>query len=207
MKTADFLENKIKKERAQALFGNDWQQIIINAIMNIKDRFIAKPVYYDTKKGNVEAGSYTMGWRIDIVDKPARNKQSLTTELQLTQQQKLEILGGINLSEDKKNCVVGNTKIPNSGVANYILIEQDFKNAQDILNNLIDIADYNIPMYLSFRAVNYRSKTNAMDGNRSLGVYVKWMQNDYLLIFDHPLELGAKDVLAQFKKERMLDNK
>lgn len=203
MNNADFLENKISKNRAMIIFGESWKEIITNSIKDIIPLFNQREVYYPIGKGNIKPGSYTMGWRIDIVDKPG-GKQSLTTKISLTDQQKNEIFGGQNLSKDKKDAKIIDHIVENSGVANYILFESNFTEAQQILDALIPIHKYSKPLYLTFRAVNYRSLEDKIDGNRPLGVYVKWSKTNYSIVFDDPLSFGAKDILSQFKQERMI---
>ena len=197
---ADFLENKLSAKRAQEIFGESWKEILINSIKPLIPLFEKSQIYFPEKKGSVSAGSYTMGWRCDFIKrKPIRN-ESLTTPLILTKEQKKEIFSGINLDSSKRNAKIIDTIIPNSGVANYFLTESANENtAQGIINNLIPIEDVDIDIDITFRRVNYRSIEDKIDGNRPLAVYVDWKNNK--LIFNHPLEYGAKnDILKVFKE-------
>lgn len=66
----------------------------------------------------------------------------------------------------------------NSGVANYILIESSsILTAQDVLNQMVSVDEYakqNSVIFCAFKAQNYRSIEDKVDGNRPLAVYVNW---------------------------------
>lgn len=199
---ADFLENKISAERAQAIFGDSWKEILINSISPLIPLFEESQIYFPEAKGHNAAGSYTMGWRCDFIErKPSKGKSSsLKAPLILSKEQKKEILSGINLNPSKRNAKIMDTIIPNSGVADYFLVESTNQNtAQEIIDSLIPIEDVDIEIDITFRRVNYRSIEHKIDGNRPLAVYVDWKNNK--LVFDHPLEYGAKnDILKIFKE-------
>jgi len=197
---ADFLENKLTAKRAKDIFGNSWQEILINSIKPLINEFETSQIYFPEKTGRIIAGSYTMGWRCDLIKRKPHSRTALTTPIVLTKEQKKEIFSGINLDSSKKDAKIIDTIVPNSGIANYFLMESDNENsAQDIINNLIPIENVDIDIDITFRRVNYRSVQNAIDGNRPLAVYMDWKNNK--LIYDHPLEYGAKnDILKEFKE-------
>ena len=120
----------------------------------------------------------------------------------LSEEQKAEIFLGTNLPAEKRNAKVNGEIIENSGVANRILIDsENYLTAQEIINGLLKIEDYNPECFLAFRAVNYRSIEDKIDGNRPLAVWVNWKdKNSPEIIFDSPLIVGAKnDALKIFK--------
>lgn len=197
--SADFLENKISAIRAEQIFGKDWSSILTNSISSIQNKFYEKQLYYPVKKGNIAAGSYTMGWRLDVINK---NSGTLTCPIILTQQQKEEIFLGTALSDTKRHVKVNDLLVLNAGVANRILIDSEkYNSAQEIIDNLIAIENYSIDCYLTFRAVNYRSIENKIDGNRPLAVWVNWEEKEPKIIFDSPLKYGSKnDILKKFKE-------
>lgn len=43
---ADFIENKINSERAEALLGENWKQIIVNATSSLSNAFYNKKLIY-----------------------------------------------------------------------------------------------------------------------------------------------------------------
>lgn len=185
---ADFIENKVSATRAERIFGNEWDKIITSTALSLRSRFEEKQIYYPEKRGRIEKGSYTIGWRLDITNKKSGN---LSVPFSLTSKQKEEIIYGTSLDENKRNAIVNGKKVPNCGVANYILLEgYEFSTPQEIINNLLTIENYSIPYYASFKAVNYRSETKQIDGNRPLAVYIDW--NTKEIIFSNPLVYGAK---------------
>lgn len=199
---ADFLENKLTAKRAQEIFGDSWKEILINSITPLIPLFEKSQIYFPEKKGRIYAGSYTMGWRCDLIKRKPIRGESLTTPLVLTKEQKKEIFFGTNLDALKRNAKIIDTIVPNSGVANYFLVESINENtAQGIIDNLISIDDIDIDVDITFRRVNYRSIEDKIDGNRPLAVYVDWKNNK--LVFNHPLEYGAKnDVLRMLKETK-----
>lgn len=113
----------------------------------------------------------------------------------LNREQIIDVYAGTNLTEEKKNAIVDNKEIYNSGIANFILFEDaPIATAQDAINSLIPIHDYvdqHPDIYFACKALNYRTFVNKYDGNRPLAVYVKWfVENqklDYKLCFNSPL--------------------
>lgn len=200
MDTADFYENKLSAERAKIIFGDNWSDIIINTIKPLIPAFKNSQIYFPEKKGNIAAGSYTMGWRCDLIKRKPIRKGSLTTPLILSKDQIKEIFSGAHLSLDKRNAKIIDKIIPNSGVANYFLngISEN-ATAQDIIDSIIPIEQCDLDIDMTFRRVNYRSIEDKIDGNRPLAVFINWRTNE--LIFDHPLIYGAKnDILKTFKE-------
>ena len=198
---ADFIENKISLERYRRIFGNDFAPLL-SAINSLKQQFLDRQIIYPTKTGRIEAGSYTMGWRVDIV-----NKQSgvLCAPLPITTEQKINIFFGGNLEENKRNALINGQTIYNSGVANALLLNsENYKTAQEILDALIQPEDYQVPLYIAFKAVNYRSLSDKIDGNRPLGVAIDWTNhNNPKFIFDKPLQYGAKNDMLKIFKEHI----
>lgn len=196
---ADFLENRLKAERAEIIFGENWSDIITASALQLKDKFEKRQIYFPEKKGRVEKGSYTMGWRCDIINK---NSGELTCPVVLTLEQKKEIFSGSNLSDEKRNVKVNNILINNAGVANKILLNSErYSSAQEILDALIAIENYDPECFLAFKAVNYRSLSDKIDGNRPLAVWINWELPNPIPIFTSPLKYGARDdILKMFKR-------
>ncbi len=195
---ADFLENKIKAERAEQIFGSEWQTIIRNSVEQIRDALNDRRLIYRLDAGRTEKGSITLGWKFELVN---RGGGRLSNSIVLTNEQYKDVLSGNNLSDDKKNAYVDNERINNSGVANYILTGDNFNNANTVLENLQTIDDYiasHPEIYFACKALNYRSFSEKFDGDRPLVVQVEWqIQNNQLtpnLIFDRPLTYNGREV-------------
>lgn len=192
---ADFLENKITAERAESLFGKDYKEFFQKSMIPIQDKFIKKQKYFPEKTGRIEANSYTLGWRIDIIDKLSGE---LCVPLQIPKETLLHIISGDNLPDLKKHCSVNGTVVKNSGIANYFLQTDNPSSAQEVLDNLIHIEDYNSNVYLTFRAVNFRKNSGRCE-SRHLGVYVTWENGEPECHFDNPLGYTSTMIRNKYK--------
>lgn len=198
---ADFLENKIKAERAEQLFGSEWRSLIEQSTLKIKDKFFAKPLIYKDKHKRTEKGAITLGWKFELMNKLSGE---LSAEMLLSKAQYLDVYAGNNLPSDKRNAFVNGEKINDSGVANYILFGNQFSSAQNILAKIERIEDYitHCPrIYFACKALNYRTFERKYDGNRPLAVQVKWnVQGRKLsptLTFNQPLQVNGKEMKEQ----------
>lgn len=191
-KNANFLENKISANRAQQLFGDNWENIISNATSKLKPKFFSRKLIYKEKFGKTNKGAITLGWKFELLNVKSGE---LSGNMYLNREQIIDVYAGTNLTEEKKNAIVDNKEIYNSGIANFILFEDaPIATAQDAINSLIPIHDYvdqHPDIYFACKALNYRTFVNKYDGNRPLAVYVKWfVENqklDYKLCFNSPL--------------------
>lgn len=189
---ADFLENKISDKRAQQIFGDDWSNIIRNATNSIRKKFYSRKLIYKDKYRKTDKGAITLGWKFEFVNK---NNGELSGEMQLTKKQIIDVYSGTNLPKNKRNSIVNGKEIKNSGVANYILFEDEKINCiQDVVDKMIPIVKYaeeHPKIYFACKALNYRSYKNKYDGKRPLAVFVDWEVKDnklsHTLNFDAPL--------------------
>lgn len=197
---ADFLENKISSERAELIFGPDWKSIISKSTLNIKGDFNDRDLVYKVKSGRTNAGSITLGWKFELVNKLSGN---LSGKILLSQAQLMDVYAGINLPIDKKNSVIDGEVIVNSGIANYILTGEldSFQSASSVINAIVKINDYvktHRDIYFACKALNYRTFESKFDGNRPLSVFVDWSVIDGKLtpklIFDNPLNTKGNEV-------------
>lgn len=207
-KDADFLGNKISAETAISIFGDQWQSIICNSIIkNIRQKIEQRKLIYKKKYGKTNAGSICLGWRLDIMNKISGD---LSGELVLTNGQKYEILTGENSSEDKKNSLINNEIIEDSGIANYMIdniVLNDLENVDQIaqyckvINN-----DYaaDLSMFFALKALNYRSFDCKWDGDRPLAVAINWSVEENKLkpkiIFDEPLVIKGNQMAQNLKR-------
>jgi len=203
---ADFLENKIKYERAKEIFGDDVDVILKNSISHIRKTFDNQYLVLFDKYKRSEARTIKLGWKFELLNKPAGE---LSGKLELTTSQVIDIYSGQNLPEDKKNAYIEGEIVENSGVANYILIIDESKEytLNDILNRLIPIEKYaemHPHIYYGCKALNYRIDVDKWDGDRPLAVYVKWTLDDGLLngelVYDEPLKKKGNVIGENLRK-------
>lgn len=209
-KNADFLENKIRLERAIEILGDEAQEIIEKSLRAIKQVFEDSPLVYFQAHGNTRALSITMGWRFEFINKLGGKKAGL---IQLTDRQKMNVYAGTELSQDKKDCKVNGSLVRDSGVANYIMVVEDVGNSlEHYLDNMQSIEDYikDKEIYFACKALNYRCGEGKWEANRALAVYVDWtLKNNKLyskLVFDKPLSIEGgvignhvKEILSSLK--------
>lgn len=200
-KNADFLENKMKHDRAVEIFGEKADEIIMRATESIRDQFAKTPIVYFSKKGHTDAKSITLGWKFEFVNKDGGN---LSASMRLSHQQIMDVYSGTTLPKDKKDAIVNGKVIENSGIANYILIVNqeedltiaDFENSLQTIKHFVDTEHPTI--YFACKALNYRLVRDKWDGDRPLSVYVDWqLKNGKLhstLKFDRPLTIKGNEV-------------
>ena len=188
---ADFIENKMSAERAEQLFGSNWKEVIEHSTLAIADRFAERMLIYTDKFKRTGKGSITLGWKFELMNK---NSGELSGKMLLTMNQIVDVYAGSNLSLDKRNASVCGNNIPNSGIANYILMDESVKSAQDVIDKMIPIREYvyrHPEIYFACKALNYRTFEEKWDGDRPLAVQVKWSADEGKLIpqlvFDRPL--------------------
>ncbi len=200
---ADFIENKTTAERAEALFGDNWIQIITSATRSIERAFYSKKLIYKVKSKRTEAGAITLGWKYELMNKSAGE---LSGVVDLTREQIIDVYAGTHISDEKKNANVNGKIIRNSGIANYILMDDNLTSTQEVIDNIVSIESYvkKYPtIYFACKALNYRTYKNKYDGNRPLSVYVDWSVKDGKLhselVFDNPLVIRGDFVANKLK--------
>lgn len=201
---ADFVENKISAERAEQLFGKDWAVMIENSTTAISDRFAERMLIYKNKFKRTEKGAITLGWKFELLNK---NSGDLSGKMLLTEEQVIDVYAGSNLAEDKCNAMVDGKVIEKSGIANYILMDEDIDSAQDIIDKMISIKEYvkmNPDIYFACKALNYRTFAKKWDGNRPLCVQVNWNVEENKLIpqlvYDKPLTVKGNEMAERLMK-------
>lgn len=195
---ADFIENKTNAERAKALFGDEWEDIIMNATESIRRVFESKKLIYKNGAGKTERGAITLGWKYELLNKTGGG---LSGRVDLTREQIIDVYAGTHISRDKRNASVNGEIIENCGIANFILMNDTVVSTQEVIDNLYTIDEY-VDMYpevyFACKALNYRTFRCKYDGNRPLSVYVNWyVENCQLcheLVFDEPLAVGGNEV-------------
>lgn len=195
---ADFIENKMSAERAEQLFGPSWQTIIEESTTAIQERFAERMLIYRNKFKRTNKGAITLGWKFELMNKSSGD---LSGKMLLTEEQVIDVYAGSNLSEEKKNASVCGEIVPNSGVANYILMDESVETAQEVIERMIPIEEYvrNHPeIYFACKALNYRTFEEKWDGNRPLSVQVDWNALDGKLVpklvYDKPLLVKGNEM-------------
>ncbi len=203
---ADFIENKTSAERAEQILGPDWEEIVLASTMMLYEVFESKPLIYIDKQAKTEAGSFALGWKYELLNK---HSGKLSGQVTLTKDQVMDVYAGTHLSADKRHAMVNGKIIPNSGVANAILITDSayYGSCEEVLKDLIPIEEYvehNGDVYFACKALNYRSFEDKYDGARPLAVYVDWKvvngKLDASLVFDRPLLKNGRDAYEKLKK-------
>jgi hypothetical protein len=195
---ADFIENKMSAERAEQLFGPNWKEVIEYSTLAIADKFAERMLIYINKFKRTGKGSITLGWKFELMNK---NSGELSGKMFLSMNQVVDVYAGSNLSMDKRNASVCGRNIADSGIANYILMDESVNSAQDVINKMIPIREYvyrHPEIYFACKALNYRTFEEKWDGDRPLAVQVEWYADqDKLipqLIFDRPLLVKGNEV-------------
>lgn len=179
---ADFIENKMSAERAEQLFGEDWADIIEQSTTAIREKFDERILIYKNKFKRTEKGAITLGWKFELLNK---NSGELSGKMLLTEEQVIDVYAGGNLADDKRNAMVAGKNIENSGVANYILMDEDVHSAQDVIDKMVPIKEYVMmhpDIYFACKALNYRTFAEKWDGDRPLSVQVNWYAKDNKLV-------------------------
>jgi len=196
---ADFLENKIKLERAIEILGNDAQSLIEASTTKVRNAFESEQLVFIDKKGKTGEKCITLGWKFEFMNKPSGGKSGL---MQLTDSQKHDIYAGTNLPVSKINCTVNKHLIANSGIADYILeVDPEInQNVDFYISKLVRIEDFvrNKDIYFACKALNYRAVVDKWDGNRPLAVYIDWnlISNKLIgnVVFSNPLSKKGNEI-------------
>ena len=200
-----FVENKITAKRAEAIYYPDpWSNIICGQINEIRDTFLAKPVIYFEKKGRIEKGSITLGWRYEMEHNGKRKLQ-----VKIRQDIAPQVWKNKGAQARYRDGIVDGEKIPFSGMPNFCLTIEpdDVKTADDIFRNLVsmdELIQTHGNITAAFLAQNYRSHKKKQEGNtRDLGVWINWkIVNGKLWcehVFDKPLEMESGPRLENLK--------
>lgn len=195
---ADFLENKTNAGRAEQLFGNKWKDVIETSTLHIREQFEQRVRIYKEKFARTEKGAITLGWKFELLNKPGGD---LSGRMNLSKQQVYDVYAGTNLSPDKRNAYVNGRIVPDSGVAEYILVTDNVSSAQDVIDRMMTIEEYiriHPDIYFACKALNYRTFKKKYDGDRPLAVQVDWRVSGGKLtselIYDRPLEMNGREM-------------
>ena len=196
MENASFVENKIKKKRAETIFGDHWSHIIKQQIIQIKKKIQNEPLFYLKCSGNTEKGSIKLGWRYELEYGGTR---LLGTPIQ--QNVARSVWTNKNGKQEYRNCSVNGKNIPNSGVPEYLFQKnaENFDSIDDIFSNLTPITKVikNGLITSAFTAQNYNPIKDYQGGGtkRDLSIPIDWSIKDgeitAKLIFDQPLEFNS----------------
>lgn len=203
----EFQENKMTAERAEAYFGADWEDIIVDATTELKEKFEKRTLLYASGKYPTKPNSMTVGWKFEIASKP----RALSIKIPLTEEKiRKYVYKGTNQTKEKKNAVVEGEVIKNSGVADFLLVteKEDIQSANDVINQMKAIDEIELDdTYMIFTANNYRTDKDKADGKRSLAVRIEWQCNNHKLVpvfhYDKPLKYTGEEDMRPIAKEAM----
>lgn len=196
-----FLENKMSGTRFFKIFSKAEQKEILELLP--KNDRVNREFEISTADLLNEDTRLTLGYRLDIMASDATGYMPIT----VSEETMAEILGGAQLEEVKRNGMIHGQQVENSGVANYILVGDNFENANEALSKIIPISEYvkdesKRVIALAPKAVNmipHRAKhfggdkAKPWDGNRPLAISLKWTREGDKLI-------GKPEVKTLFKK-------
>jgi hypothetical protein len=200
-----FIENKVKKEKAENIYGQDWSKIIQKQIKIVNNYFNTSKLFYAFKqKKRIYPGSFTLGWRYEI-EKDSKRKLHAIIEEDIFEQ----VYVSKGQHDKYRNALIDGIEVKNSGVPNYYLeIDvNDINNIKDIMENITPISDAmkeHSPC-AAFLAQNFDPINNKQHGgnNRDLAVVVYWYSENgmlkYKIVYNKPLENNsnwAKDNLV-----------
>lgn len=197
---ADFLENKIKYERAKEILGDDVDTILKNSIDSLKSKFQDQYLVVFDKFKRTEAKTIKLGWKFEFVNKPGGD---LSGKLVLSREQIRDIYSGQNLPSSKRNAQVNGRIIDESGVANYILVIDEnstctLEKCIELLQPIETYIDKHPDIFFVCKALNYRINKDKWDGDRPLSVYVDWSIIDGKMTgklnFDSPLKKKGNEI-------------
>ena len=213
-KDFNFMENKVKMERFEAIVGEgngaEKATMIAESVMKQDLDGILESCRPETgyirRKGEKPCTRYTLGYRLDITN---QNNGKRSFPLGLTLEQKMEVFSGAKLEERKRDAIVCGKVIKNSGVAN-VMLEMDLtgdETPQEILAALRPLSDEtlydNYDLYGTLKAVNYYTngkyehsrplvlqvRSNEVDGELRPEVYV-----------DRPLLVNSTEKVKENKE-------
>lgn len=196
----EFMGNKLKQKDVESYIGPDWENILIEATTSMRDSFENRTLMYASGHYPIKPNSITVGWKLEIADRA----RALSVPIPLSERRiKDYIYKGINQTSDKKDAVVNGRVVPDSGVADYLLVtcKENIKTANDVIEQMelidnVDIGD----TYFIFTANNYRTDVKKADGPRALAVRIEWVVDNGKMTpkfhYDHPLQYTGEQDMA-----------
>ena len=203
---AEFYGNKLTDDAALTLLGPNWKTILIRSIAQLIPTFQTQTIVATKPKRNPTDAYFTLGWKLEITDKPRK----LSAPLSLSNQEIIDnVYRGINQPSNKKDAYVSGTILKDSGIADYLYKGNILASAQDIVNRLQNLRTFQSPpLYMAFTANNYRLVADKADGPRSLAIAIKWSHQNGKLhptyIFDQPLTYKGETHMQPHIKSALL---
>ncbi|AOA57588.1 hypothetical protein [Acinetobacter larvae] len=108
---AEFYGNKLTADAALTLLGPNWQTILIRSINPIISRFQSQTIIYTKPKNNPTDAYFTLGWKLEITDKP----RTLSAPLIISNKEIIDnVYRGTNQTDGKKNARSGPGNLNNT---------------------------------------------------------------------------------------------
>lgn len=206
-----FIKNHMQKSDAQELFFDDYNKVIKNYIGRSYDLFKDLPVVdlgYDGEKINrkLDTGGFTLGWELMVT-----NAWRVESYGKLPGKYVNELVLGEHLQENRRNAIVGEKVIDNSGIPTHVLTKNLDENStcEEALNEEVMLPiekfmkEYQDIFHVILKANNYRSLRNdktskqRCDGSRPLFIQNRWFVKngclDRELIYDFDKAFDRND--------------
>lgn len=181
-----FLENKMDKNRFEAIFTPD-EQSLIHSLLPLNKK-VNQKVEIDEKDLLNEETKMTLGYRLDLMASDASGYMPIAVS-EATME---EILSGAKLDDSKRNGTIHGEVVENSGAANFVLVGDKFNSAEEALAAMVPIKKYvkdssKRIIGLAPKAVNlipHRAKDfggdkpKPWDGNRPLVISLEWTRRN-----------------------------
>lgn len=205
----EFMGNKLKMKDVEAYLGPDWENILMGATTSIKEAFENRVLMYATGHHPIKSNSITLGWKLEIANRP----RALSVPIPLNDRQIRDyVYKGTNQTLEKKDSLVNGRIIPNSGVADYLIVTciKDITKSDDVISqmqliNNVDIGD----TYFIFTANNYRTNERKADGPRSLAVRIEWEVCNKKMVpkfhYDEPLKYTGQNDMAPLVRKALAE--
>lgn len=214
---AEFIENKLSKERLIGIFGENYAERLRKPLQKLAELVEKKATFYNESKKRNERG-VLVGLRMDFTNK----ERGMSVVAELTDDETVELYSGANLPDLKKHSLVNGRMIRNSGVAEYMLLGNldDYKTPQDVMSKAIPISEYvkdeNTPkIHMVLGGVNLREKTHEdgnkeykIEGGRTLLVLVSHQSDGSFNIEPDPTcSMKSTDVKRKYEGQGFLNSK
>lgn len=218
---AAFVENKIQGARAEQLFGAHLTEVLQYLSAQLPSLVTEKNLSGIGTKNSSKGKTFrTLGFTIDLINQP-KNGYTVQTPMDEwdlpvdTEEMRRDIVkeafSGSRTREGLRNATVNGVIVPNSGVAEYLLIEGsgesflNYSSIQDVMDRITPIDEYvdnGTQLFFKFHPINdysTRSEEHYSGKGYELFAYVDWAIGDDgyeipTLKLGNPFEKRASDV-------------
>ena len=220
-----FIENKIQPHRIIMIYGKNWTDILQSQIS--QRNTIEENIYWKKKTPEVHlADSFNnfpvidfkkerimLGWRYEIEQLDAPKTGTRFHSGMIKQDISSQVFWGDGCSDEMRDAIVNDVRIPNSGIPDFILIKdpEEIQNADDVFSNIENIREHareHNEMRASFlsqynRWLEDKNKWKTEGFSRVFAVWVEWNVIGGNLrgrpVLNQPLERPSGEVIQNLK--------